>query len=185
MSFDRMDCTLPISLSLVQDKTRGDCVDFRTADLSDAHPQDARVCEIAFQSYGGVSRFCGPIATVRVYEDNVLVKRALQTIAPGSVLVVDGGGSTRYALVGGNLAAIAAERNLAGIVVYGAVRDVLELAVQPVGVFALGTHPRKSRKLGEGAANEPVQFGSVEFVPGHYLYADEDGLLVASKALIG
>ncbi len=159
-------------------------MDFRTADLCDEHAEAVKVCELTFHSYGKVPRFFGPISTVRVYEDNVVVKEAIQTVAPGSVLVVDGGGSLRCALVGGNLAQIAAKRGLSGIVVFGAVRDVLELAEQQVGVFALGSNPRKSRKGGTGSVGEPVRFGGVNFVPGQYLYADEDGIVVSEALLL-
>lgn len=159
-------------------------MDFRTADLSDEYPNDTEVCEAALYSFGRVARFYGPISTVRVFEDNVLVKQALQTVPKGSVLVVEGGGSLRCALVGGNLAAIAAERGLAGVIVHGAVRDVLELADAEVGILALGSNPKKSRKLGEGALNATVSFGGVSFTSGHYVYADEDGIVVSARALL-
>ncbi|MDQ0191412.1 ribonuclease E activity regulator RraA [Alicyclobacillus cycloheptanicus] len=156
----------------------------RTADISDDHPAETQVCELQFRSFGAVPRFGGPIVTVRVYEDNVLVKQALEEAPAGSVLVVDGGGSLRCALVGGNLGNIAAERGVAGIIVNGAVRDVLELRSQQVGIFALGSNPLKSRKLGEGAMGETVRFGGVDFVPGHYVYADEDGVVVSARAVL-
>lgn len=159
-------------------------MDFRTADLCDEFSQTVRVCELELRSYGGAPRFCGPISTVRVYEDNVLVKEAIQSVPKGSVLVVDGGGSRRCALVGGNLGKIAAERELAGIVIFGAVRDTLELAEHQVGVLALGSNPRRSTKAGVGTVGEPVRFGGTDFFPGQYVYADEDGLVVSERALL-
>lgn len=157
--------------------------DVRTTDLCDEFPEHVSVCEPIFGSYGAKRSFHGPVSTVRVFEDNVLVLEALEEVPSGTVLVVDGGASKRCALLGDRLAAIAAGRGLAGIVVNGCVRDSGELAEIDVGILALATHPRKSRKDGAGARDVPVSFGGVMWRPGHHAYADGDGLVVAPGAL--
>lgn len=154
-----------------------------TADLCDEFGDAMRVADAVFESYGQVRRFSGRIATLRVYEDNTLVREALESPGDGRVLVVDGGGSRRCALLGGNLAALARDNGWSGIVVYGSVRDRPELAEVPVGVLALQTMPRKSRKTGLGEQNVDVVFAGVMFRPGEYLCADEDGLVVSAAAL--
>ena len=155
----------------------------KTADLCDDFSEELNVCYLELKSYGGKKRFSGPIFTVKVFEDNVLVKRALQTIPEGHVLVVDGGGSKRCALLGDRLGEIAEERKLAGVIINGCVRDTAELAKLDIGVLALGSNPLKSIKRGEGEENITVTFGEVKWVPGHYVYADEDGVVVAEKPL--
>ena len=156
-----------------------------TADLSDAHP-DAQVCAPVFRDYGGKRTFYGPIATVKVFEDNALVRAMLETPGAGRVLVVDGGGSLRCALVGGMLGELALKNGWAGIVVNGCVRDTVELAAQDVGVKALATHPRKSEKgLHSAAAERVVEFAGARFRPGAWLYADADGIVIAERAIHG
>lgn len=156
---------------------------FNTADICDEFPEMVSVCKPIFYSYGALESFSGPISTVQVYEDNVLVREALEEVPVGTVLVVDGGGSLRCALLGDNLAAIAASRGLAGIVVYGCVRDSRELSGMDIGILALATHPLKSKKEGKGERDVPVEFGGVTWTPGHYAYADEDGLVLACEEL--
>lgn len=154
-----------------------------TTDLSDKSPA-AQVCEPIFRGYGGRAAFHGPIKTLKVYEDNALVRSTLETPGEGRVLVVDGGGSSRCALVGGNLGQLAVKNNWAGIVVYGYIRDSAEIAGQAVGVKALGTHPRKSEKgLHSAQQDRPVTFAGVTFRPGAWLYADVDGIVVSDTAL--
>ena len=149
-----------------------------TTDLCDEHPE-AQVCEPVFGVYGGVTSFAGPIATLKVFEDNSAVREAVGQPGEGRVLVVDGGGSRRVSLFGGNLAVAAAENGWAGVVVHGCVRDVAELEAQPVGVRALGLVPRRSeRGLHSSAADRPVTFAGVVFRPGEWLCADRDGVVV-------
>ncbi|MEK4711556.1 ribonuclease E activity regulator RraA [Sporosarcina sp. FSL K6-5500] len=157
----------------------------KTADVCDDFSNELQVCSTVFKSYGKNKRFSGPIYTVKVFEDNVLVKEALQTIQEGSVLVVDGGGSKRCALMGGNLGVIAETRKLAGIIIYGCVRDTAELIEQNIGVLALGSNPKKSIKEGKGEQGCKLNFGDVEWNPNHYVYADEDGVVVAARNLFG
>jgi regulator of ribonuclease activity A len=153
-----------------------------TTDLCDANP-DIQVCDPDFQIYGGEVRFSGPITTVKLFEDNTLIKQAVESPGEGRVLVVDGGGSRRCGLVGGNLAVSAATNGWAGLVVYGYVRDVDELAEQPIGVRALGAFPRKSeRGLHSGQVGRPVVFAGVTFREDAWLCADADGVVVLPEA---
>ena len=153
-----------------------------TTDLCDAHPE-IQVCEPVFQIFGGTVRFSGPITTVKVFEDNTLIKQAVESPGQGRVLVVDGGGSPRCGLVGGNLAVSAATNGWAGIVVHGYIRDADEIGQQPLGVRALGAFPRKSeRGLHSGQAGRTVVFAGVVFREGEWLCADSDGVVVLPEA---
>lgn len=150
------------------------------ADFCDEHEDRVEVCVLQFRDFGDRKAFEGPIRTVRCFEDNSVVKETLATPGEGCVLVVDGGGSLRRALVGDNLAADAVKNGWAGIVVNGAVRDSEVLATLPIGIKALGTIPMRGVKRGEGELDTPVAFGGVVFVPGDRLYADPDGIAVLS-----
>ena len=151
---------------------------YATTDLCDAHP-DIQVCDPVFQTFGGSAAFSGPITTLKVFEDNTLIKQAVEGPGKGRVLVVDGGGSKRCGLVGGNLAVSAAKNGWAGIVVYGCIRDAGELAEQPIGVRALAAFPRTSQRgLHSGQSGIPVIFASVVFREGEWLAADADGIVV-------
>lgn len=155
-----------------------------TTDLCDAFGADVRVAEPIFLDFGGVAGFAGPIETLRVFEDNALVRESLELPGNGRVLVVDGAGSRRTALVGGNLAALAVRNGWAGIVVHGCIRDSAELAATAVGVKALGAIPRRSARTGAGERSVPVTFAGVTFAPGQWLYADRDGVVVADRELV-
>lgn len=161
---------------------------FATCDLCDdfdGKPEyGLRVVEPMFRTYGGVPAFAGPIATLKVFEDNSLVRERLGEPGEGRVLVVDGGGSRRCALVGDQLGELGVKNGWAGIVVYGCIRDSAVIAKQAIGVRALDTHPRKSVKAGVGQRDVVVTFGGVSFAPGEWLYADADGILVANRALV-
>lgn len=154
-----------------------------TTDLSDAHDGIVSHADPIFADYGGRTSFHGPITTLKLFEDNALVRTAVEGPGAGRVLVVDGGGSKRCALFGGNLAKLAAENGWAGVVVYGCVRDRDELEAEPVGVKALGHHPKKSVKKGQGEIDVPVTFAGITFTPGGWLYADRDGIIVAAHEL--
>jgi regulator of ribonuclease activity A len=168
---------------------------FATCDLCDAHKNDStgrfRVLPPVFRSFGGVPAFCGPVVTVKCFEDNSLVKAAVdssgvvQTAAGGvpAVLVVDGGASLRRALLGGNLGAAAAKNGWAGVVIDGCVRDVAELAQCQVGIRALASMPLPTEKRNEGQAGVAVQIQGVWVYPGDWLYADEDGIVVMPAPL--
>lgn len=156
----------------------------KTADLCDDFAKELAICKQPFQSYGGKKTFSGIISTVKVFEDNVLVKEALETIPEGHVLVVDGGGSRERALMGDMLADIAVKRGLAGVIINGCVRDTEDLGTMDLGVLALGSFPLKSRKEGIGEKEIPVVIGEAEFHPGNYVYADPDGIVIAKRKLI-
>lgn len=155
-----------------------------TADILDSYGDAAAVCTLQLRSFGGRTVFSGPISTVRCHEDNVLLKRRLGEPGDGSVLVVDGGGSLRVALVGDKIATLARDNGWAGTVVNGAVRDVAALGALEIGLAALGSTPRRSGKTGAGDVDVPVRFGDVTFEPGEMLYADADGIVVIGSALV-
>jgi regulator of ribonuclease activity A len=154
-----------------------------TADLYDAYESKLRSCTEQFRQYGGVKRFQGPVRTVKVYEDNALIKKLLGQPGNGAVLVVDGAASLRCALLGDLMAALGQKSGWVGVVIYGAVRDVTTLATLEFGVKALGSNPVKSSKHGAGQIDVPVTFGGVTFRPGEWLYSDEDGILLSAEKL--
>jgi regulator of ribonuclease activity A len=158
-------------------------MDFKTADLYDQHGDSLRVCDPIFRDFGGLARFAGPVVTVKCFEDNSFVKSTLADSGQGRVLVVDGGGSLRCAMLGDLIAASAVEQGWAGVILFGCVRDSLEIGGMPLGVKALATTPRKSQRRGEGQRDIPVTFAGVRFVSGDHVYCDEDGILVADGAL--
>ena len=158
-------------------------MEFLTADLCDTHEGKVRVCAPMFKSFGGKGSFGGQITTLKVHEDNSLVRAALECPGEGRVLVVDGGGSLRCALVGDQLALLGVRNNWAGILVYGCIRDCAAIGQMQIGVFALATHPMKSIKKGVGERDISVSFGGISFTPGHHVYADPDGVIVSESAL--
>ncbi|MGW8380581.1 ribonuclease E activity regulator RraA [Streptomyces sp. ODS28] len=147
-----------------------------TADLVDRHGTELRVCDLQFRQFGAHRSFAGPVRTVRCHEDNGLLRELLRTPGEGRVLVVDGGASLRTALVGDLIAASAQDNGWSGLVLHGAVRDSAALAGLRLGIKALGTIPRKSRKESAGAVDVPVTFGGLTFRPGDVLHADDDGI---------
>lgn len=154
-------------------------------DLCDAHGDVVNVLEPLFVSFGGIESFGGPVVTVKCFEDNSLVAEQLSRPGQGRVLVVDGGGSLRCALLGDNLARKGADNGWVGVLVYGCVRDVQVLAETPIGVQALAPHPRRSVKKGIGELNVPVTFAGVTIRPGEFVYADGNGVIVSGKSLTG
>ncbi|KAI4390039.1 hypothetical protein MLD38_002194 [Melastoma candidum] len=159
-----------------------------TTDICDSNAEllakgDLRVLHPIFQAYGQNRKFSGPIVTVKVFEDNVLVRELLESKGEGRVLVVDGGGSLRCALVGGNLAQFGENNGWAGIVVNGCIRDVDEINACRIGVRALTTHPQKSTKKGAGDKHIPVYIAGTWIREGEWLYADGDGVLISTTEL--
>ena len=154
-----------------------------TTDLSDAHPE-AQVCDPVFAVHLGARRsFSGPVTTLKVFEDNSLVREIVQTPGAGRVLVVDGGGSLRCGLFGGNLAVAAARNGWSGVVINGCARDADEIDAEDIGLRALALHPRRSeRGLHSGQAGIPVHVAGVLFREGQWLLADRDGVLVLPTA---
>ena len=157
-----------------------------TCDLCDAFRQDSRgglrVLPPVFKSYGGLVAFAGTVSTVKCHEDNTSVKAAVESPGHGRVLVVDGGGSLRHALVGGNLAAAAARNGWAGLVVDGCVRDAAELAAAQIGICALALIPLPTERRHTGLVDVPVQVQGVAVRPGDWLVADADGIVVLKAA---
>lgn len=163
-------------------------MEFHTADLLDAHEDKVKLDQLRvvvpmFKSYGKRSAFHGPISTLKLFEDNSLVRKAVEQPGNARVLVIDGGGSMRCALVGDQLAQLAVDNGWSGVVVYGCIRDSRAIAGMEIGMRALGTHPLKTVKRNTGEIDVPVCFGGVRFVPGQELYADEDGIIVSVAAL--
>ncbi len=158
-------------------------MDIKTADLYDRYEDALRVCEPIFRDFGGRVRFGGPIVTVKCFEDNSQVKSTLAEPGAGRVLVVDAGGSLRCAMLGDLIAASAVENGWAGVILFGCIRDSLEIGGMPLGVKALATNPRKSQRRGEGQRDIPVTFAGVRFSPGDHVYCDEDGIVVSTESL--
>ncbi|MEY3219539.1 MAG: ribonuclease regulator RraA [Pseudomonadota bacterium] len=156
---------------------------FQTADLCDEFPDQVKVADPIFKSFGAKTQFSGEVVTLKIHEDNVLVKQRLSENGHGKVLVVDGGGSMRCALVGDILAKSAVDNGWAGIIVYGCIRDSAMINTMNIGIKALNTHPLKSQKHGRGDQDIPVNFAGVSFHVGHYVYADEDGVIVSDAKL--
>ena len=157
------------------------------ADLCDdnvASPQRLSVVEpCLFSTYGKHPRFHGKIETVRIFESNPMVRTVLSSPGKGGVLVIDGGGSKRVAILGDQIAKLAVENCWAGVIVNGCIRDSAIINELEIGVKALGTHPVKSIKKYPGEKGVPVNFGGVEFVPGHWVYSDEDGIIVSEHPM--
>lgn len=159
--------------------------DFSTCDLCDAHKGDSdgafRVLPPLFRDFGGLTRFAGPVSTVQCLDDNSRVREAVNSPGQGRVLVVDGAGSLRRSLVGGNLGKAAQDNGWAGVLVYGAVRDAAELRACQVGIRALALMPLPTDRRDQGLRDVPVQIDGVWVRPGDWLYADEDGIVVMAQ----
>ena len=159
-------------------------MEFATADLCDDFAQEVTCLTPLFQHYGTKSAFAGEVVTLKLHEDNTLVREVLNEDGKGKVLVVDGGGSLRCALVGDRLAQKAIDNGWEGVVVYGCIRDSKVINAMNVGIKALNTCPVKSIKRNVGLKNETVHFAGVIIQPGQFIYADEDGILVSDRFLL-
>ena len=156
---------------------------FYTADLCDRFPDRVRVLRPILRHYGGRAKFSGQIVTIQCFEDNVLIREAAVEEGRGRVMVVDGGGSLRSALVGDGIAEWARDHGWAGMIINGCVRDIVALAKVDLGVLALGVNPVTPGKQRVGRRDLPVTFGDIRFIPGEYAYCDEDGVVVATERL--
>ena len=154
-----------------------------TPDLCDAYPESVQVLEPMFSNFGGRDSFGGEIVTIKCFEDNSRVKEQAELNGKGKVLVVDGGGSLRHALLGDMIAEKASKNGWEGLVIYGCIRDVDVLAQTDLGVQALASHPLKSVMRGLGDVNVPVTFAGVTFRPGEFIYADNNGVIISPVAL--
>ena len=157
-------------------------MNYLTADLLDATPT-LQACEAGLMHYGGVRRFTGRAVTLRAFEDNGLVRELLREPGPGRVLVVDGGGSMRCALLGDQLAGSARANGWSGVIIDGCIRDSVTLAALPVGVMARGVQPRRSDKRGQGVQGVAIELLGARVSPGDFVYADEDGVVFSPQAL--
>jgi regulator of ribonuclease activity A len=155
-----------------------------TTDLCDNFPERLKVASpIGFKDFGGNSFFYGEIVTVKCFENNPFVRQMLEKDGTDKVLVVDGGGSDRCALMGDNMAELAIKNKWNGIVIFGAIRDSSAIASLGIGVKALYVNPLKSGKKSEGEMNVNVNFSGIDFTPGHFIYCDEDGIVVSAEKL--
>lgn len=152
-------------------------------DICDDFIDEIAVLEPLFRDFGGRRKFCGEIVTIKCFEDNSLVRDQVRSEGHGRILVVDGGGSLRHALLGDLLAARAVENGWHGLLINGCVRDVEILEDMDLGVKALNSHPVKTEKRGEGQLDVPVTIAGAHIHPGQYLYADKNGIVVAARKL--
>ena len=159
-------------------------MELKTADLYDAHGTELQVALPGLRHYGGRTRFAGPICTVKVFEDNQLVREQIDEPGAGRVIVVDGGASLRAALVGDVLARRALDNGYAGFVINGCVRDTVECLRMAIGLMALAANPTRPQKKGFGERAVPLAFAGVKFTPGEWLYADEDGIVLCARKLL-
>ena len=160
-------------------------MDYKTADLCDAYSDKVIITEpIGFNDYGGRTRFSGEIHTLKCYEDHAWVEKILETEGTGKVLVVDGGGSMRCAITGDRLAGIGVKNNWNGIIIYGCVRDSATLALLDIGIKALNTYPISRVTNNEWQENIAVSFAGATFIPGQFVYCDEDGIVISATELI-
>ncbi len=165
---------------------------FRTADLTDEfcgettnnNCEEVQVAGTSLNSYGKKTRFYGEIVTLKLFEDNQLVRDQVHSDGEGKVLVIDGGASMRRALLGDMLAAKAVENGWNGIIINGCIRDSVDMAKMDLGVMALGTHPLKTEKNGVGKTNVSISFAGLNFEPADFIYVDEDGFVISEKPLI-
>lgn len=159
---------------------------FTTAELCDRHAESEhlQILEPLFKAFGGIAKFSGRITTLKVFEDDILIESTLRTKTENRVLVIDGGGSHRCALIDSNLASLGYQNGWQGIVVYGCIRNSVAINQIPIGIRALHTHPQKSHKKSLGDLDTLISFAGVNFKKDFFLYADEDGIIV-SEAMLG
>ena len=158
---------------------------FSTAGLCDAHSdlEHLQIAEPVFRPFGNNFAFCGQITTLKVFEDNILIRKTLEEKVSDRVLVIDGGGSHRCALLGENLSTIAYENGWQGVIVYGCIRDSVEISKIKIGIRALNTHPLKSHNIGHGERDVSVTFAGITFKKDQYIYVDNDGIIVSETLL--
>ena len=156
---------------------------FKTADLCDEFSTSLQIIEPGFISYGGQLCFYGPVSTVKCFEDNSKVRQQLSTPGHGRVLMIDAGASTRCAMLGDLLVGFGVENDWAGIIMYGMIRDSVDISNMPIGVMALGTHPKKSEKKNKGDIDIDINFPGATIKPGDWVYADQDGIIISNKKL--
>ncbi|HCX88870.1 MAG TPA: putative 4-hydroxy-4-methyl-2-oxoglutarate aldolase [Gammaproteobacteria bacterium] len=157
---------------------------FATADLFDYYADELQICEPIFFDFGGNNNFFGPIRTLKIFESFALTKSTLASDGEGHILVIDGGGSLRCAMLGDKLAQLAIDHGWSGVLINGCVRDSAAISALPIGVKALATNPTRPCMQGEGQLDVAVRFAGVTFHPGHFLYADADGVVLSQRNLL-
>ena len=157
---------------------------FKTTDLYDEYLEALQVAAPIFRDYGGRQKFSGQIVTLKALEDNSYLKASFESDGKGKVLVVDSAGSMRCAMMGDVMAALGASNGWEGVVINGCIRDSADVARVDIGVKALATIPRKTIKRNQGVMDIPLRFAEVVFNPGDYLYADEDGIVIAKHEIV-
>jgi regulator of ribonuclease activity A len=174
--------TSPFSTSSQQPSDSSSSSSFKsTPDICDDYERTIRIVDpsIGLRNFGGRTRFGGQAITVKCFEDNSKVKELAKTMdGRNKVMVVDGGGSRRRALLGDIVAADCVEQGWEGLVIFGSIRDVDEISKLDLGVQALGSHPQKTEKRNEGQVNVPVSFGGVTIHPGDFIVCDNNGIVV-------
>ncbi|MEL7021041.1 MAG: ribonuclease E activity regulator RraA [Bacteroidota bacterium] len=159
-------------------------MEIATADIWDEYHEELSLLNLELKTYGKKRSFSGEIVTLKVYEDNSLVRKTLEKPGEGKVLVIDGGGSKRCALIGDNIAKLIIENGWSGVILYGCIRDSRQISTMDVSIKAVGTCPVKSIKRGVGIAGETLIINGTKIAQGAYLYADEDGVLLSNNKLV-
>jgi len=162
----------------------GGLMPFNSNDLYDQHLETIQVATPIFKNFGGRKKFHGQICTVKAFEDNTFIKKAFEDDGTGKVLVIDGSGSLRCAMMGDQIAALGKSNGWEGTIIFGCIRDSVEIKKLDFGVKALATIPRKTIKRQQGLRDIPIHFADANFIPGHYIYSDEDGILISDKPLL-
>jgi len=157
---------------------------FNSNDLYDEHLEKLQVAAPIFKNFGGCKKFFGQICTVKAFEDNTCIKAAFEEDGTNKVLIVDAAGSLRCAMMGDQVAGLGKKNGWEGIIIFGCIRDSMDVKKLNFGVKALATIPRKTVKQQQGIRDIPVHFADVNFTPGHYVYSDEDGILISETPLI-
>lgn len=158
-------------------------MEYNTSALCDIYLEQVDVVEPMFSNFGGCASFAGQVTTVKCFEDNGLIREILEQDGLGRILLIDGGGSLRRALIDAELASLAEENEWEGIVVYGCVREVDELEDMSIGIQAIASIPVGAVAQGVGEVDIPVNFGGVTFLPEDYLYADNTGVILSQEPL--
>ncbi|PMO52841.1 ribonuclease E activity regulator RraA [Vibrio breoganii] len=158
-------------------------MEYNTSALCDVYLDQVDVVEPMFSNFGGSASFAGQVTTIKCFEGNGLIRSVLEQDGQGRVLLIDGGGSLRRALIDAEIASLAEENEWEGLVVYGSVREIDELEDMSIGIQALASIPVGASQTDVGELDVPVNFGGVSFLPEDYLYADNTGIILSQEPL--
>jgi regulator of ribonuclease activity A len=158
---------------------------FSTSSLCDSYFERGhlQIADPVFNIYGANKLFSGYITTLKTFEDDNLMRAILEEKVNNRVLVIDGGGSRRCALLDATMAKLAIENGWQGLIVYGCIRDAVIINQLPIGVRALASHPLKSHKKDHGDRDLVITFAGINFKKDQFLYADTDGIIVTETML--